>query len=83
MRIITTLLFALIAHLGEARRDPRHLGQAIADKIELAERSFRHVPVAMKSTEKVQQAKRADAKIIPQTEAIKSMSYCFPWRMRS
>lgn len=74
MRFLDTLVFALIVGSGEARRDPRHFGKAIADKIELSERSFQHAPMDVRSAEKVQQAKRADATIIPQTEAIKSMS---------
>ncbi|TLD26157.1 carboxypeptidase D [Venturia nashicola] len=71
MRFFSTLLFALIAVSGEARRDPRHAGKAIADKIALAERNFIHAPVDMKSAERVQQVKRQGATIIPQTDAIK------------
>lgn len=72
MRVLNALVFALIAGLGEARRDPRHAGKAIADKIELSERGFHHVPADVKKKQKVENVKRA--KIIPQTEAIKSMS---------
>lgn len=72
MRVLGALVFALIAGSGEARRDPRHAGKVIADKIELSERVLHHAPADVKKTEKVENVKMA--KIIPQTEAIKSMS---------
>lgn len=74
MRFITTLLFALVAGLGEARRDPRHAGKAIADKIEASERDFQRVPVDVRSAQRVQEVKRENAKLIPQSEAVKSTS---------
>jgi len=75
MQFLNALLFSLLSGLGEARRDPRHAGRKIAEKIELAEREFHHVPVnPVVRTERVQNVKRANRPLIPQTEAIKSMS---------
>jgi hypothetical protein len=74
MRFFSLLFVSLISELGEARRDPRHAGRAIAEKIELAEREFHHVPVEPLRTSKVQSVKRANGTLIPQTEGIKSMA---------
>jgi hypothetical protein len=78
MRFLNALLFTLLSGLSEARRDPRHAGRKIAEKIELAEREFHHVPVnPAVRTSRVQNVKRANGTLIPQTEAIKSESTLF------
>jgi hypothetical protein len=71
MRFLNVLIFSLISGLGEARRDPRHAGRKIAEKIELAEREF-HSPVNSVKSSRVQNVKRANGTLIPQTTAIKS-----------
>lgn len=74
MRFLNALLLSIVSGLGEARRDPRHAGRAIAEKIELSERGVHHEPVNVVKNERVQHVKRATATTIPQTEAIKSLS---------
>lgn len=73
MRLLNALLFSLISGLGEARRDPRHAGRKIAEKVELAEREIYSPAISMKAS-RVESIKRANRPLIPQTEAIKSTS---------
>jgi hypothetical protein len=73
MRLLNALLFSLISGLGETRRDPRHAGRKITEKVELAEREFYSSVIPMKAS-RVENIKRANRPMIPQTEAVKSTS---------
>jgi carboxypeptidase D len=68
MFFLTVLLLSLIPSFGAARRDPRHVGRRIAEKIELGEREY-HSPSKVSRN---QPSKRAGTTIIPQTEKIKN-----------
>jgi len=84
MRVLEVLLFSLVVGFGDARRDPRHVGKRIADKLAEGERVWRSTV----NTPRVQpQTMERDGRtLLPQTEGIKSrlilLSNRFKGRLR-